>query len=332
MKKNLVLFFAVVFCMNAFTQTLAKGIYIAGEDEHEACYWIVRENGNTVKYQLSSAESVAFAAVLIGEQLYIAGVDEGKPCFWIISGNMSANKIMLSNNEGQAHSIITLGGKLHIAGYENRQACYWIVAGNRIETVIKLSGTSNSTEAYCIVQSNGKMYISGHDSLFACCWIVDNNRNVRQIMLPNGEYHPAFGIAADKEKVYLTGRFRGAAYWTVETDGSSKKSIFDPLPGSMNVIAIAGEKIYIGGRSSASESSYWIINGNQFVRYDLLDNESYVSALISEGIFLHIIVTESTFGLSRTSYWKIRDEKIISSRIILSSSYSNGAYAIVLNN
>ena len=245
-------------------------IYIAGNDEQGACYWI-----NGTRIELPGGDWATDIVVSNGN-VYTSGTCGEHACYWI-----NQERFDLPGTWGEGEAIAVDGDDVYVAGWFDNGSCYW-KNGSKINLT-----TNRDSQAFAIgIRNNGDVYVGGYymnnqHSYIPCFW-----KNANRTTLPAAEDGEVYDITFDEtgNMRYYAGyttkldNFSGyapkACYWrhTSRTDLPLGGSNMDIYGSYAHGITIDNGDIYLAGYTNQYEFSgeeetsggnfpqYWINN------------------------------------------------------------------------
>jgi hypothetical protein len=247
-----------------FDMSEAK-IYIAGQYNGRACYWIARANSDVLPVRIDLPEinpnnSWASDIVVKDGNVHVVGwINDGmqRSCYW-----KNNNLIQLDTTGGltEANSIIIISDTVYIVGrsYDSNPAqltvrgCIW-----KNQDPICYWGDV-STIANHVIAYNNKIYVSGISlANNPYLWVFDKNCN--ELVSLSKDLAPASaGIAYNAVKIndiiYIAGESGGSGrVWTV-SNGTSISTSLSPYK-TPRVLAYKDKPLFYGS-SDNNEAGY----------------------------------------------------------------------------
>jgi hypothetical protein len=235
---------------------LTAGYYHDSNNGNVPCLWEVNMRTDLpIPSNSGEANSVCFYQnnFYVTGYFYDFSAKKGIPCCWISKTQPNTAGIQWSRidldggvNYGKATSIYISNNTIYIAGYHDGSPdtgtpCYWTIpslgTGNPTRTdlpTITLNSKPAAGKATSIYVSGGTVYTVGYyysgmgPALYFPCYWVGTNRN--DLDLAEGR---ANSIYVSGNSIYIAGYClaacsngytKGACYWTIAGDGSSKPS------------------------------------------------------------------------------------------------------------
>ena len=290
----------------------AQRVYVAGQDNGNAVYWIdgVR---NTLSAKGYTSEAVG--TTVSGSNIYIAGneyyedfdVEYCLPVYWL---NGRRVELPIGDfDSATINAIASSGSDVIAAGYveywdwddadyDEFYAVYW-----RNGTLTELDVRSDDSSAWDILISSSNVYIAGRDGSNAVYWL-----NGRRTELPKTKNSAkARGITVSGQNVYVVGQDGNeAVYWLngvryALPSASGKEAAADR-------IIVSGSNIYITGFDD-DVPVYWLNGRMTALPKASSDYKAWASGIAVSGSNVYIAGNdnEAVFWLNgrRTALPKI---------------------------